>query len=158
MKYLLILLTFFAFSFTTNIETYDCRRFNFGVTPELVKATEDLQLIREENLNHNLTGLTYAEFLPNVTVLYTYTFHLGKLNGMKVKKVNPTGDNSYLYAYNNYKESLAKYSDECDVKIKESTGDMGLRSFHVTYGKKKVYVMMQRENQDIFLVENIFKK
>jgi hypothetical protein len=55
-------------------------------------------------------------------------------------------------------EALSRYTSICDAKIKEEFEEGGLRSFHVTSSRSKIYVMMQKENEDFFLVENIFKK
>jgi len=156
MKYLFALLTLVSFSFT-NVSR-DCRHFSFGDAIETVRATESLEFVKEEMLSHNLKGLTFVEFEDESIVLYTYTFHFEKLNGLKIKKVARYGDNSYLNAYNNYKEALTRYTSDCDAHIQESVEDKGLRSFHFTSNNKKVYVMMQEENEDYYMVENIFKK
>jgi hypothetical protein len=156
MKYFLALLTLLSLSFT-NVNR-DCRNFSFGDAIETVRANESLEFVKEEMLSHNLKGLTFVEFEAYAIVLYTYTFHFEKLNGLKVKKLARYGDNSYLNAYNNYKAALTRYSSDCEAHIKEKVEDKGLRSFHFTSNNKKVYVMMQEENDDYFMVENIFKK
>lgn len=156
MKYLVILLSFTAFSFVSNNK--DCRNSSFGDSPEAVRANETASFVKEEMLLHNLKGLSFTETKGDAIYLYTYTFHLGKLNGLKIKKMSRSGDNTYLYAYGNYVEALSKYSSNCDIKIKERHQNEGLRSFHTISSRSKIYVMMQKELQDIYLVENIFKK
>lgn len=159
MKYSIIFLSLIIFSFTSKVTENDCRNFNYGVSSEFVKANEQGEFVREEMLSHDLKGLTYVEFNPTSTILYTYTFHFDKLNGLKIKKLSPNGDNSYLNAYNNYKETLSKYITDCEgYRIKESVDGKGLKSFHISNSKSKIYVMMEQDNQDYFLVENIFKK
>lgn len=156
MKYFLILLSFTALSFTNS--TPDCRNSRFGDSPSEVRRSESAQFVKEELLLHNLKGLTFTEITNDAIILYTYTFHLEKLNGLKIKKVSRKGDNSYLNAYSNYVEALSRYRSNCDIRIKEKIEEEGLRSFKATSNRTKVYVMMQKESQDIFLVENIFKK
>lgn len=156
MKYFLLLLSFSAFSFVSNHK--DCRNSSFGDSPQAVRSAETAQFVNEEMLLHNLKGLTFSEIKDDGIYLYTYTFHLNKLNGLKIKRMDRNGENSYLTAYNSYLETLSRYKSDCNAHIKEKIEDEGLRSFRVTSTRTKAYVMMQRELQDIFLVENIFKK
>ncbi|MBX9850889.1 MAG: hypothetical protein K2X86_03940 [Cytophagaceae bacterium] len=154
-KYLLIILCFISFSFSTDKE---CRNFDYGVSPENVKANETAAFVKEEVLLHNLKALTFAEYKPEANYLCTYIFHCNKLNGVKIKKMSTTGDNSLLNAMSNYSEALAKYNANCEFKIKEKIADKGLKSFHTTSHNSKIYVMIVEENHDFFLVESIFKK
>jgi hypothetical protein len=157
MKYLyLLLLSFVVFSFTA--EEKDCRHFNFGSSLQTVKSKETANFLKEEVLLHNLKALTFVEHKLDASYLYTYTFHCETLTGLKIKNMSIQGDNSFVNADENYRKAKNKYSLSCEVKIKETVGDKGLKSFQVTSPKRKIYVMMVQENHDFFLVEKIFKK
>jgi hypothetical protein len=157
MKYLyLILMSFPIFSFTT--EEKDCRHFNFGSSLQTVKSKETANFLNEEILLHNLKALTFVEHKAEASYMYTYTFHCEMLTSLKIKNMSTEGDNSFLNADENYRKAKDRYSLSCEVKIKETVGDKGLKSFQVTSPKRKIYVMMVQENQDFYLVEKFFRK
>jgi hypothetical protein len=138
----------------------DCRIFNFGSTPEQVMDKETALFMKKENLSHNLIGLTFVEHGNVANYLHTYTFHNGKLNGLKSKKLSAVGDNSMINALNDYQSAYTRYkSSNCGVKIKEKIdNELGLKSFSLEITNKKIFVNMIIDSGEYFLVENILQK
>ena len=156
-KYLFLVIPFLFFSWT---KSFDCRNFNFGASPEMVLKGETATLISQENLAHNLKGISFAEFKDGANYIITYTFHHNLLNGLKIKKMSLTGDNTMLNALEDYKAAYARYNATCAThKIVEKTDKTnGLKGFEITYTNKKIFVNIVKESQDFFLTENVIKK
>jgi hypothetical protein len=153
------ILLFAIISCVSWTKSNDCRIFDFGSTPENVIKKETAIFLREENISHNLTGLTFVEHGPSSNYLFTYTFHNGKLNGLKSKKFSTIGDNSMLNALTDYRAAYSRYSANCGVKIKEKFDkEFGLKSFSLEMKNKKVFVNITKDSEEFFLVENIIQK
>src|SRR5207248_1166513 len=100
-----------------------------------------------------------VEHGTNSNYLHTYTFHNGKLNGLKSKKLSIVGDNSMINALSDYRVAFLKYNSICGVKIKEKVEkEFGLKSFSLEMKNKKIFVKMIKESEEYFLVENILQK
>ncbi|MFL5728877.1 MAG: hypothetical protein ACJ75J_05245 [Cytophagaceae bacterium] len=122
-------------------------------------SRETAIFMKKEEVSHNLVGLTFVEHTSNANFLHTYTFHNGKLNGLKSKKLSTIGDNSYVNALSDFREAFARYNSNCSVKIKEKTDSQsGLKSFALEMKTKKIFVNMVHENSEYFLVESVLQK
>jgi hypothetical protein len=154
MKTFLCLLIPFLLSST---KAFDCRYFDFGATPEMILKGETATFISKENLAHNLKGISFVEHLDSASYMFTYTFHQDKLNGLKIKKISITGENTMINALADYKAAYTRYNALCGGKLVEKT-DNGLKAFTVEQTNKKIFVNITRESEDFFLTENIIKK
>ena len=150
---------FAAIIFVSWTNSEDCRIFSFGSSPESVMNNETAIFMRKELISHNLVGLTFVEHGATSNYVFTYTFHNGKLNGLKSKKLSNIGDNSMINVLNDYRACFAKYNSNCGAKIKEKTDkEFGLKSFSVEMKNKKIFVNMVKDCEEYFLVENIIAR
>jgi hypothetical protein len=151
-------LLFAAIIFVSWTNSNDCRIFDFGSSPESVMKMETAIFMKKESISHNLIGLTFVEHGNTSNYLYTYTFHNAKLNGLKIKKLSATGDNSLINVLSDYRAAYSRYNANCGVKIKEKAKEFGLKSFSVDMNNKKVFVNMIKDSEEYYLVENIIQK
>jgi hypothetical protein len=156
-KIIFLSIPFFLLSFTN---TFDCRNFNFGVSPETIIKGETAILLKEEVLAHNLKGVSFVETKEEANYILTYTFHLNKLNGLKIKKMSLTGDNTMMTAIEDYKAAFARYNATCgSTPIVEKRDKVsGLKFFEIEQANKKIFVNVVNESEEFFLTENIIKK
>jgi hypothetical protein len=157
-KYLLLLLAptlFFSW-----INSFDCRTFNFGATPEMIIKGETAILLKEEVLAHNLKGVSFVENKDEANYILTYTFHLNKLNGLKIKKMSLTGDNTMIAALEDYKNAVSRYNATCASTplVEKRDKITGLKFFEIEQSNKKIFVNIIKESEEFFLTENIIKK
>jgi hypothetical protein len=158
-KYVITLLLPFLFLSWTWTQPNDCRTFNFGATPEMILKGETAVFLSQEDLAHNLKGISFAEFKDGANYILTYTFHHGLLNGLKIKKMSLTGDNTFINALEDYKAVLNRYNATCGNRIVEKIDKTnGLKAFEISYTNKKIFVNIVNESGDYFVTENIIKK
>jgi hypothetical protein len=159
-KYILLLIIPVMFVSWTWTQPADCRTFNFGATPEMILKGETAVYLNQEDLAHNLKGISFAEFKDGANYVLTYTFHHNLLNGLKIKKMSLTGDNTFINAMEDYKAAHARYSaGDCGKRIVDKTDKTnGLKAFEISFTNKKVFVNIINESGDYFLTENIIKK
>jgi hypothetical protein len=160
-KYFLLLIPVLLFSFTFSwTQSFDCRTFNFGATPEMILKGESAVLLKEEVLAHNLKGISFVENKDEANYILTYTFHLNKLNGLKIKKMSLTGDNNMMTAMEDYKVAFARYNANCGTTplVEKRDKVSGLKFFEIEQTNKRIFVNIIKESEEYFLTENIIKK
>jgi len=141
----------------------DCRTFSFGVTEAEVMKGEKGNFIGTSELIHNLKGLTFLDYENDGVYFHTYIFHNGSLYGLKSKKASLTGNDTKLNAVKEYEESLKKYNSACEkeqiTETKDKSIDSGdLKCFTVSFPNKTIFVNIEKESTEYFLVETTMQK
>ena len=147
-------------SFTTSES--DCRNFSWGTPEAEIMKGETANYIGESELIHNLKGLTFLDYQTDGIYFHTYIFHNGGLYGLKTKKASLTGNDTKLNAVKEYDEYLKKYQSSCIkgqlTESKDHSIGENLDCFSVSYPNKTVFVNIQKESTEYFLMETTMQK
>ena len=159
-KSILILAVVVLASFT--FSDSDCRNFSFGTTEAEVMKNANGNFVGKSELIHNLKGLTFLNYEADGIYFNTYIFHNGGLYGLKTKKASLTGNDTKLNAVKEYDESLKKYNSSCIkeqiTETKDKSVDQDLKCFTVSYPNKTIFVNIEKESTEYFLVETTMQK
>jgi hypothetical protein len=152
-------ITFTLFIVSSALSAQEFRNSLWNDSKTDIKSKETAYLISE------ITKTNYVEEIHYVQVDSGYAFHIyyvfrkDQLFGIKTQRLQLAGQNTKFAALEAYKNQREIYEEKYGKEsIKERNGfEQAVRILEVRQQDRELYVTIEKNGNEYFLVENIFK-